>query len=76
MARHLLRSLAAVHEAKLVHRDIKPSNLLIGPTGIILCDFGQCRVALDSIDSDEAKALAEKTQLTLEVGSRWYKSPE
>ena len=55
IAKHMLRALAAVHDAKLVHRDIKPANLLVGPEGIILCDFGQCRVALDTIDSDEAR---------------------
>ena len=72
----LADAMAYYHNMGVVHRDIKPSNLLIGPNGIILCDFGQCRVALDSIDSDEARQMAEKVQLTLEVGSRWYKSPE
>ena len=66
------------HENKIMHRDIKPSNILIHEKKIILSDFGQARVDLGSIDQDELNSFhdVQNPILTLEVGSRWYKSPE
>lgn len=42
---HLLRGVAACHQASILHRDLKPSNLLVGSDGTVkLADFGQARV--------------------------------
>ena len=64
---HVLRGLAAVHQADIVHRDIKPDNILVADDGsIFLVDFGIARIAGD-------KSL---TSLNSVVGTPEYVAPE
>lgn len=85
----LMKAIEAVHDAKLMHRDIKPANVVISGSKIYLCDFGQCRVDMtkllteieqekqEDVQKEEIDNAGKKyAKLTLEVGSRWYKSPE
>ena len=69
----ILTALDAIHKSNLMHRDLKPGNILIDVNRILICDFGQTRVDMQSVELDEE---IEAPQLTLEVGSRWYKAPE
>ena len=66
----LARTLAAIHEQRIVHRDIKPSNLLIQPSTqqVFIADFG----ISDLLDS-ERRHLYESDALR---GSLPYISPE
>ncbi len=71
-------AIATVHGAALVHRDIKPSNLMLGPTGIVLMDFGIAdeseapRDAPTATATETATAAAAATGL----GTLAYMSPE
>ena len=91
IAYQLLKAVDAVHDAKLMHRDIKPANILLNGKQVLLCDFGQCRVDMSKLQLPDHEAAVQGEQekskdeddlkqqhkkLTLEVGSRWYKSPE
>ncbi|HEY0540832.1 MAG TPA: serine/threonine-protein kinase [Actinoallomurus sp.] len=40
LATGVARTLAAIHQARLVHRDLKPANVLLTPTGPRVIDFG------------------------------------
>jgi PAS domain S-box-containing protein len=66
----LSRTLAAIHEQRIVHRDIKPSNLLLEPDSkqVFIADFG-ISVLLDN----ERRHLYESDVLG---GSLPYMSPE
>ena len=64
----LAEILADVHAAGLAHRDVKPSNILIGPSGLVLSDFGLC-LELD----DDGTRLTDTDEA---VGSRHYIAPE
>ncbi len=66
----LTRTLAAIHEQRIVHRDIKPSNLLLQPSSkqVFIADFG----ISDLLDS-ERRHLYEVDALR---GSLPYISPE
>jgi PAS domain S-box-containing protein len=67
----LSRTLAAIHEQRIVHRDIKPSNLLIRPgpnPQIFIADFG-----ISDLLDNERRHLYEADVLR---GSLPYISPE
>jgi predicted ATPase/tRNA A-37 threonylcarbamoyl transferase component Bud32 len=66
----VVRTLASIHEQRIVHRDIKPSNLLIQPDSkkVFIADFG----ISDLLDS-ERRHLYETDVLR---GSLPYISPE
>jgi PAS domain S-box-containing protein len=65
------RTLATIHEQRIVHRDIKPSNLLIRPgpgTQVFIADFG-----ISDLLDNERRHLYEADALR---GSLPYISPE
>lgn len=56
-----------MHKQGFIHRDIKPSNILLGNNGVLkLADFGLSK----SITYPHVK------QMTKEVQTLWYRSPE
>lgn len=62
--KQILEGLCYLHKVGLVHRDLKPSNILIDETNnLVISDFGQCRPY-------------KTTQMSVDVGTRWYKAPE
>lgn len=64
-AKMILEGVHWCHAHFILHRDLKPANLLVGGDGNLkLADFGFAR----SFGSNE--------QLTSEVCTRWYRSPE
>lgn len=70
LSRQLLDALFACHSRGVMHRDVKPDNVLVEPTDglgfrLRLCDFGLSR-----------KMGVAARAYTLEVVSRWYRSPE
>ena len=61
-----LRGVHHIHRNFILHRDLKPNNLLIAPDGQLkIADFGLAR-SLGNANED----------LSLNVVTRWYRSPE
>ncbi len=71
-----------IHSAGITHRDLKPSNILINEyCRIKICDFGSARAISDMInlatsESDVPQHPSLQGQLSDEVTTRWYRSPE
>ena len=65
-----LRGLEHIHRCWMLHRDLKPNNLLISPgTGLLkIADFGLARFYGDPPAADNP--------MTIQVVTRWYRSPE
>eukprot|EP00928_Gymnodinium_smaydae_P006511 TRINITY_DN12313_c0_g1_i1.p1 TRINITY_DN12313_c0_g1~~TRINITY_DN12313_c0_g1_i1.p1 ORF type:complete len:354 (+),score=67.74 TRINITY_DN12313_c0_g1_i1:82-1062(+) len=55
----------ACHARRIVHRDLKPQNILIGPSGLKICDFGLAR-----------SHFVRPAPFTQEVITLWYRPPE
>ena len=71
VARKLLATLDACHEAGLVHRDVKPENIILAdgdPTQPVLLDFGLCFRKGSKIDFE--------TEDGQELGNRFLRLPE
>ena len=68
----------AAHESGVIHRDLKPANIFIvqpknAPPLVKVLDFGIAKLAADSIDDSEQKAL---TLTGVMIGTPRYMSPE
>lgn len=86
--RMLLLGVAHLHSLGIIHRDLKPANLLVeGVTGTLkIADFGSSRImgqeataqsALhDGEHNDVTDAQASTGEMTRDVCTRWFKSPE
>lgn len=84
----LLLGLSHLHSVDVMHRDIKPANLIFeAETGTLkIADFGSARFCPATVSRDEAHAaeLSDSglgivpggVELTREVCTRWFKSPE
>jgi serine/threonine protein kinase len=65
----LLDALDHAHARGIVHRDIKPENVIVGPSGVVLVDFGIAR-AIQVSGTDQL------TRSGMAVGTSRYMSPE
>lgn len=70
----ILRSLKAIHSARVIHRDIKPSNLLLNINcDLKICDFGLARCLTSPGEASGDSAVGFMTEY---VATRWYRAPE
>jgi len=76
--RDILLGLSNCHEMGLIHRDIKSSNILVRENGeVCLGDFGLARPYRRGCLAGSSGGWEGKdAQLTAQVTSRWYRSPE
>ena len=64
----ILVALKYIHSAHVIHRDLKPSNILLNADcSLKICDFGLAR----GVD-----VVAQASDLTEYVVTRWYRAPE
>ena len=69
VAYQMFRGLEYMHKAHIIHRDLKPSNILLNnDCSVKIADLGLARKV--------SSQLAEETDLSEYVVSRWYRSPE
>lgn len=62
-----MAGLVEIHSKDIIHRDLKPDNILIDRHGVLkLADFGLSRMM----------EVEGSLQLTMQVGSYAYRSPE
>jgi len=64
-SKQLLDGIHACHVRMIIHRDLKPQNILVGPSGLKICDFGLARIC----------SLPTKPY-THDVVTLWYRAPE
>jgi len=64
-SQQLLDGIHACHIRMIIHRDLKPQNILIGPSGLKICDFGLARICSLPIKP-----------YTHDVVTLWYRAPE
>lgn len=65
----LLSAVGFLHVHAVLHRDLKPGNILVAPSGALkLADFGTARALSTAADDD--------AELTPNIVTRWYQSPE
>eukprot|EP00928_Gymnodinium_smaydae_P051018 TRINITY_DN3455_c0_g1_i2.p1 TRINITY_DN3455_c0_g1~~TRINITY_DN3455_c0_g1_i2.p1 ORF type:complete len:296 (+),score=37.18 TRINITY_DN3455_c0_g1_i2:54-941(+) len=63
--RDLLHGVHACHACLIAHRDLKPQNVLVGESGLKICDFGLARLIMK-----------QPRVYTSQVMTLWYRAPE
>ena len=84
---NMLCAVHRLHTAGVLHRDLKPQNILLNERcQVKVCDFGLARpYAMEGLlnkqmtvfdaNSSKERSLRRRAQ-SLEVQTRWYRSPE
>ena len=73
--KQIVEGLNEIHSKNIIHRDLKPSNILIKDGKVKIGDFGLSR-DLNQSKNLMLTSINLKTELTGEMGSNLYSSPE